>query len=73
MGQELKKCMASLQKLVVYIETWHRAANIKSETGKNSYVNCFTDTVTKGSDLHQQREHIKQEYINLNELCCLCK
>ena len=45
--------------------TWHRAANIKSETGKNSYVNCFTDTVTKGSDLHQQREHIKQEYINL--------
>ena len=45
--------------------TWYRALNIKSETGKNSYVNCFTDTVTKGSDLHQQREHIKQEYINL--------
>ena len=45
--------------------TWHRAATIKAETGKNSYVNCFTDTVTKGSDLHQQREHIKQEYINL--------
>jgi|TARA_B100001964_G_scaffold64046_1_gene73042 hypothetical protein len=45
--------------------TWHRALNICAETGKHSYVNCFTDTVTKGSTLIEQREKIKEEYIRL--------
>jgi hypothetical protein len=44
---------------------WQRAVTYRASTGRNSYVNCFTDTVTKGSNLKQQREHIKQEYIKL--------
>ena len=45
--------------------TFHRALKNYAETGKVSYVNCFADTVTKGSTLEQQRKSILDEYITL--------
>jgi len=45
--------------------TVHRALQNYADTGKVSYVNCFADTVTKGSTLEQQRKSILNEYITL--------
>ena len=45
--------------------TWHRALTKYAETGEVSYVNCFANTITKGSTLVQQRQKIVDEYIKL--------
>ena len=45
--------------------TWHRALTKYAETGELSYVNCFANTITKGSTLAQQRQKIVDEYIKL--------
>ena len=45
--------------------TWNNALIKYAETGKKSYVNCFANTVSKGSTLIDQRQSIVREYIKL--------
>jgi len=45
--------------------TWNNALIKYAETGQKSYVNCFANTVSKGSTLIDQRQSIVREYIKL--------